>query len=110
MVSNLGKIAGATAFAALLALPVMSTPAAAAGVSIGIGIPAYGPPPPRWETRPSRPWREAVWVDGHWQWSGHRYVWVNGHWDRPGRGFTRWDRGRWEHGPHGWTWVDGRWR
>jgi len=112
MLSKLEKFAGVAAFAALLAMPAISTPATAAqvGVSINVGSPAYGPPPPRWETRPGRPWRNAVWVDGRWNWNGHRYVWVRGHWERPHAGFSRWDRGRWERGPRGWMWVDGRWR
>ena len=111
MVSNLGKIAGVAAFAAFLALPVVTTtPVTAAQVSISVGGPAYGPPPPRWDNRPNRPWRNAVWVDGHWKWTGKRYVWVSGRWERPRQGFSRWDRGRWERGERGWHWTEGRWR
>lgn len=39
-------------------------------------------PPPKVEIRPASPYRNAVWVPGHWDWRGKRrgYVWVPGHW------------------------------
>lgn len=40
------------------------------------------PPPPREELRPVKPTPKAVWVPGHWKWTGRPtgYVWVPGHW------------------------------
>jgi hypothetical protein len=40
------------------------------------------PPPPRTVVVPARPYPDAVWMPGHWQWRRwrHEYVWVPGHW------------------------------
>jgi len=67
------------------------------------------PPKARVEVRPARPGKAAVWVQGHWQWSGRKYVWKKGHWNtRPG-GKT-WAPGHWEKRPRGHVWVKGHWR
>ena len=67
------------------------------------------PPQPRSEIRPAKPWANAIWIDGHWKWSGGRYLWVPGHWTKPKPGRT-WAAGHWEKGPRGWVWVKGHWR
>ncbi|MBI2894377.1 MAG: YXWGXW repeat-containing protein [Deltaproteobacteria bacterium] len=43
-------------------------------------------PPPRVEVVPvAAPYAGAVWVNGHWQWTGHGWVWAGGTWQRPHR-------------------------
>jgi hypothetical protein len=67
------------------------------------------PPPPRAYHRPMAPrWRQAVWIDGYWRWSGDRYTWIQGRWVRPHRGFA-WIQPRWEERDEGWVMVPGRW-
>ena len=69
------------------------------------------PPPLRTEVRPVKPFPNAVWISGHWEWNRARndYVWVSGHWvkARPGR---TWVAGHWKKVPGGWAWVKGYWR
>ena len=40
------------------------------------------PPPPKVEVYVNPPHPGAVWVPGHWEWTGRRrgYVWIDGHW------------------------------
>lgn len=67
------------------------------------------PPAPKAEVRPAKPAAKAVWVDGHWQWTGRKYTWVSGHWERKPGG-SAWVSGHWEKKPRGWVWVSGHWR
>ncbi|MHB1056280.1 MAG: YXWGXW repeat-containing protein [Rhodanobacter sp.] len=82
-------------------------PAAAAQVSVGIGV-RVGPPPPRFEHVPP-PRRGYVWAPGYWRWDGHRHVWAGGHWVRVHRGY-HYVPARWVHGHRGWHFHDGYWR
>lgn len=86
-----------------------SAPAAAQGLSITIGSPRFGPPPVRYERRPSRPNNGAIWINGHWQWRGNRYIWVSGSWSRPNPGMHAWVDGRWERRGRNWVWTEGHW-
>lgn len=69
------------------------------------------PPPPRTEVRPAKPYPNAVWISGHWEWNRGRndFVWVSGHWVKPRPGRT-WVPGHWKKVPGGWSWVKGHWR
>lgn len=66
------------------------------------------PPPVVIETRPYPPAPHAVWIDGHWEWTGRRYVWVAGFWEMRPRG--HWAPGHWRTVPGGWAWAPGGWR
>ena len=66
------------------------------------------PPPPKHETIPPRPNPTAVWVSGHWQWSGTEYVWISGGWELHPKGGA-WVPGHWRKTPKGWEWSPGRW-
>ena len=105
--------------AALLVAPlaIPSTATAAVRIEGGLIVPpvvvAPGPPPPlRHEIVPPPPGPSglAVWVPGHWEWSGRSYFWVGGHYvERPEVGLI-WEPGRWI-GRHGhWEWRGGHWR
>jgi hypothetical protein len=43
----------------------------------------YPPPPARVEFIPKQPARNAVWIDGEWQWQGRRWSWRVGRWVVP---------------------------
>ena len=59
--------------------------------------------------RPMAPrWRQAVWMEGYWQWNGDQYVWIDGRWVRPRRGYA-WVQPRWEERDQGWILIPGRW-
>lgn len=67
------------------------------------------PPAPRVVVQPvAPPYQGAVWIDGHWNWSGASWVWVDGYWEQPRAGYIyvtpRWEqRGRsWVQSPGGW--------
>jgi hypothetical protein len=89
--------------AAILVAMVFAALTTAVSAQIYVRV---GPPPPRYEAPPPRPYRGAAWDPGHWRWAGGRYVWVGGHYVR-GRG--HWAAGHWAQGPRGWYWVPGRW-
>ncbi len=67
------------------------------------------PKPKRVTVVKVHPHRRAVWVPGHWRWTGHRYVWVHGRWIKARKGFV-YVPGHWKHTRHGWYWVPGRWK
>jgi len=66
------------------------------------------PPAARHEVRPARPFANAMWIGGHWEWRGNKYVWKSGHWVKPVKG-KRWVSGHWKNTPRGYVWVKGRW-
>lgn len=41
-------------------------------------------PPPRVEYRGLPPAASYIWIDGYWNWVGHRHDWVPGYWAPPG--------------------------
>ncbi|MHB1375584.1 MAG: YXWGXW repeat-containing protein, partial [Thauera sp.] len=41
-------------------------------------------PPPRVEYRGLPPASSYIWIDGYWNWVGHRHDWVPGYWAPPG--------------------------
>ena len=67
------------------------------------------PPPPRAEVKPAPPWRDAVWVKGHWKHHKGGWVWVAGRWEKPRAGRT-WVDGHWEKRGGRWVRVKGHWR
>ncbi len=96
------------AFAVLLIFP---SPARAQ-VYIGLGI-RLGPPPPREEKIVVvRPYPEAVWVAGYYDWNPRRqrYFWIRGHWVRPPRAHVVWLAPRWEQRNGEWVHYKGRWQ
>lgn len=47
------------------------------------------PRPPPIEFIPARPRKDAVWVDGSWDWAGNRYGWKSGTWAVVPQGLKR---------------------
>lgn len=67
------------------------------------------PPPPYVEAVPPLPYAGAIWINGYWNWSGHRHVWVPGRYERPRPGM-HWEPRRWEpRSGGGWAPRGGRW-
>jgi hypothetical protein len=67
-----------------------------------------GPPPRKVEVKSPPPGAKAIWVEGHWKWTGSQYVWVPGHWVKKPKG--QWVAGHWKKTPHGWKWKKGHWK
>ncbi len=74
----------------------------------GSTAPTEPPPAARVERRPHRPFRDAVWTNGFWEWNGRAYVWQDGAWARPAPGH-RWSPYRWEQRRGRWFLVPGGW-
>jgi hypothetical protein len=66
-----------------------------AGVRFGFDIRFGAPLPPR-EVICARPFADAIWYPGYYNYFGSRYNWVPGRWDHP-RGFEGRHFERWEH-------------
>ena len=56
-----------------------------------------------------KPYRNAIYVKGHWRWNGKKYVWRNARWIKPRRGFV-WIPGHWKKNTQGWFYVEGHWK
>lgn len=58
--------------------------------------------------RPARPYRDAIWVSGHYRYRHGRYVWTRGHYIRPRRGYI-YVQPHWKHTRRGYFFATGRW-
>ena len=67
------------------------------------------PPAPRVVVRPAEPYAGAIWVAGHWQWTGAQWAWVEGYWEQPRVGYV-YVQPRWARQGRGWVYVGGGWR
>ena len=69
------------------------------------------PPPPLIVEGPlPRPSTAYIWIDGYWDWDGHRYVWAPGRWTIPPHGHAVWDAPRYERHEAEHRYRLGRWR
>ncbi|HTQ13816.1 MAG TPA: hypothetical protein VMH86_08065 [Rhizomicrobium sp.] len=94
------KLAAAVLLSAATVVP------ASARVVVGVGI-NLTPPPARVEVRPVAPWRDGVWIDGHWARRDGAWVWIGGHWARPYGHYHNWVPGHYNR--YG-VWIEGHWR
>lgn len=76
-------------FAALFAIPASAQVRADLG-PLHIRIANDAPPHARYEARTSRPYTDAMWVNGYWHWQDTQWAWTNGRWDRPSDRNVRW--------------------
>jgi hypothetical protein len=83
-----------------------------AGIAAAQVVVRVGPPPPRHEVIPARPYGHPDWVwrGGYQRWDGRHYVWAPGYYVAPPRHGARWVPGHWRSTPHGYVWVEGFWR
>lgn len=93
----------------LIAVGSLLLSAGVAQAQIAIRI---GPPPPRREVIPVRPYGHPDWAwrSGYQRWDGGRYVWTPGAYVAPPRPRARWYPGRWYQRRGGWNWREGYWR
>lgn len=93
----------------LVSMMVVLLTACAPRASAGMLIVKTPPPVVKVEVRPRAPFKKAVWIPGHWKWTGRKFVWVKGHWVKARRGFV-YIPGHWKKVNTGWVWIDGHWR
>lgn len=65
------------------------------------------------ETIPAQPSPGAVWIAGHWDYTGNAtnpYQWVSGHWEVPPAGTHAWVPGGWQRSGNGYVFVRGQWQ
>src|SRR5438105_5059333 len=110
MFKNLPKTLAALGITALMAGPALSQ------MQISLPFPRLevrvahqAPPPLRYERVSSRPYRDAVWVPGSWDWQGDQWVWVSGRWDRPEQRGARWVNARYQRDGDGWRYEPAHW-
>jgi hypothetical protein len=75
-------------------------------IEIGCAPP---PPPPVIVTRPPRPSRFHIWIEGHHAVRSGMWVWIHGHWERPPRRSAVWVRGHARRRGDIWVWAPGHW-
>lgn len=92
---------------AMLAAGVLLSYSGAA--EAGVIVVKKQPPAVKIELKPAKPFANAIWVPGHWNWNGNNFVWVKGHWKKPRHGFV-WVPGHWKKQRGGYVWVSGRWK
>lgn len=68
----------------------------------------YRPPPALRYERVPPPRAGQVWVNGHWEWRGHRHVWVAGYWQRARPGY-HYRQPAWVERNGHWQMQAGRW-
>jgi hypothetical protein len=51
----------------------------------------------------------AIWIEGHWSWTGEKYIWWKGYWVKHRKNYI-WVSGKWVKQPKGWMWVAGYWK
>lgn len=73
-------------------------------------VAVYQAPPPAQVVvqRPAQPYANAVWVEGHYQWSGNQYVWVDGYWVQQRAGYS-FVQPRWVQQGNRHVYVQGGW-
>jgi hypothetical protein len=80
-IAALALVAGLAAFVA---------PTKASAINLDIQVGPSAPPPPVVEHRWAPPYREAVWIGGHYEWRGGRYVWIGGYYAYPPHRGAHW--------------------
>ena len=88
--------------AALVAIPAFAQVRADVG-PVHIRIATNAPPRARYEQRPTRPYRDALWLNGYWHWQDTSWAWTSGRWERPSDPHVRWVNARYQR--EGCTWY-----
>jgi WXXGXW repeat (2 copies) len=97
-----------TSFAVLAAIPAFSQVRADLG-PLHIRIATDAPPRVRFETRTTRPYRDAVWINGYWDRQDDQWAWSSGRWERPSDRRNRWIKPRYRREGRAWRYEPGRW-
>jgi hypothetical protein len=110
MFRRIVKSVSMAALATVVSAPIFAQlppPPPLPGLEIHIGRTA--PPRVRYERRSRRTDRNAVWVQGAWDWQGDNWVWVPGRWVVPESRRAHWVRARYVREYGGWRYVPGHW-
>jgi hypothetical protein len=84
-----------------------------------VGDTAYSvqsiPPTPTsqpYEQMPPQPSRDAVWIRGHYEYTGSGYQWTAGRWEVPPPGMHTWIEPTWQPNPNGsgYVYTRGHWQ
>jgi hypothetical protein len=67
------------------------------------------PPPIIVESRPPPPDQGHIWIEGYWNWNGHKYDWQIGRWAAPPHERAIWVAPRYEKHEQGYRYMPGRW-
>lgn len=63
------------------------------------------------ETVPPQPSPNAMWIRGHYAWTGNGYQWQSGRWEVPPAGARTWVQPSWQPAPNGgYVYVRGHWQ
>jgi len=68
------------------------------------------PPPIIVERRPPLPGQGYIWIEGYWNWNGHKYDWQRGRWAVPPHARSVWVAPRYEKHEKGYRYMPGQWR
>jgi hypothetical protein len=61
------------------------------------------------EERAMKPYADAVWVDGEWEWRKDHHEFKNGYYNPPHRN-SAFVPGQWKHSARGYYYTHGRWK
>jgi hypothetical protein len=99
-----------SSLAALVAVPVLALDRIDLG-PLHIHISNEAPPRARYERRPARPHRDAIWIRGSWDRQNDHWEWIAGRWERQRDRRHRWINARYTRvGCHWYRRRDCRWR
>lgn len=62
------------------------------------------------ETMTPQPTRDAVWIRGHYAWTGNAYQWQPGRWEVPPSGSRVWVPASWQPTNGGYVYTHGHWQ
>lgn len=96
------------ALAVLTAAPAMAQIRAELG-QLHIRIATDAPPRARYERRPPRPHRDAVWIRGYWDRQDDRWGWVSGRWEQRRDRHARWINARYRREGRVWRYEPAHW-
>ncbi len=106
---NLGRLLGIAGLGALALGGCAGTAPPSPSANMAAIVAPYRPPPKRAEIPPPPPSPRALWLVGHWRWTGSNYVWTPGHYVERPAPTANWVPDYWMEQKDGWTFVAGRW-
>ena len=86
-----------------------ATPVQATNTATEI-IVSQPPPAPKPETIGTRPFPQAVWISGYWNWGNGAYVWTPGSWIEPPTPNSDFVASHWEARDNGYAFCPGFWQ
>jgi hypothetical protein len=72
--------------------------------------PPLAPTSAPYEQIPARPYPNAVWIPGHYNYTGSNYAWESGRWETPPSGTSTWVPPTWQPTNGGYVYVRGHWQ